>query len=305
MNCAKHTDLPAVAYCRVCGKAVCAECKRELQGAIYCEQCVAGRAAQPAVPPPPPLSTRPTAPTPPIDANPGLAAFLGFIPGVGAMYNGQFAKGFAHVIIFASLIWLSDHVSGIFGFGIAAWIFYMVFDAYTTAKARKYGLPLPDSLGINRMLGQMAGQQEAARAERQPANAPPSGAATPGAQPEAPPPGAPSATQAGFVAQQGAYYSGPSGTYYSGAQGQYAYAPPAPRQRADRGPVGALILIALGGLFLLGNLGFLHVNWDRFWPVILIVIGVAIFLRRFSNGKPPAAAPPAGDAAPPPEKKAE
>jgi len=28
---------------------------------------------------------------------------------VGAFYNGQFLKGFAHVIIFATLIWMSDH----------------------------------------------------------------------------------------------------------------------------------------------------------------------------------------------------
>ena len=48
---------------------------------------------------------------------PGVAAILGFIPGVGAMYNGEFAKGFIHVLIFATLIWMTDHISGIFGIG--------------------------------------------------------------------------------------------------------------------------------------------------------------------------------------------
>ena len=33
--------------------------------------------------------------------NPGLAALLGLIPGVGAMYNGQYAKGVIHLIVFA------------------------------------------------------------------------------------------------------------------------------------------------------------------------------------------------------------
>ena len=36
--------------------------------------------------------------------SPGVAMLLGFIPGVGAMYNGQFVKGFVHVIIFVMLI---------------------------------------------------------------------------------------------------------------------------------------------------------------------------------------------------------
>ena len=45
----------------------------------------------------------------------GWPGLLGFIPGVGAMYNGQFAKGVVHLIVFAVLVSLSDHVSGVFG----------------------------------------------------------------------------------------------------------------------------------------------------------------------------------------------
>jgi len=33
------------------------------------------------------------------DVSPGLALFLGLIPGVGAIYNGQYAKGMVHAII--------------------------------------------------------------------------------------------------------------------------------------------------------------------------------------------------------------
>ena len=39
--------------------------------------------------------------------NPVAAAVLGLIPGVGAMYNGQFFKGLIHVVIFAVLISIS------------------------------------------------------------------------------------------------------------------------------------------------------------------------------------------------------
>jgi hypothetical protein len=69
------------------------------------------------------------------------------------MFNGQFAKALVHVGIFVLLIKLAADVEGLFGLGIAAWIFYMAFDAYHTAKARQMGLPAPDFLGINRLFG--------------------------------------------------------------------------------------------------------------------------------------------------------
>jgi TM2 domain-containing membrane protein YozV len=91
--------------------------------------------------PPKPFSTS--------EPSPAVAALLGFIPGVGAMYNGQFAKGLVHLAIFAVLISLSDNVNGIFGLFSAGWIFYMAFEAYHTAVARRDGLPLPNAFGFN------------------------------------------------------------------------------------------------------------------------------------------------------------
>ena len=67
---------------------------------------------------------------------PGLALALGFIPGVGAIYNGQFMKAIVQVLIFGSIIGLSDRMPGpmdaIFGMGAAAFYFYMVIDSYRT-----------------------------------------------------------------------------------------------------------------------------------------------------------------------------
>ncbi len=80
-----------------------------------------------------------------------MAAILGFIPGVGAMYNGEFAKGFVHVVIFATLIWMADNVSGLFGLAIAAFVIYMPIEAYKTARAREMGLPAPDPFGFNNL----------------------------------------------------------------------------------------------------------------------------------------------------------
>ncbi len=120
-------------------------------------QPVSGAAGTPfpgsGTPPPnypgPQYAPGPAAPLPGAP-NPALAAVLGFIPGVGAMYNGQFAKGIAHIAIFAVFSTLSEHTGGsIFGLLVAGWIFYMVFEAYQTARARRNGWPLPDPFGLN------------------------------------------------------------------------------------------------------------------------------------------------------------
>ena len=48
MKCAVHTDVDATGYCRNCGKALCPQCTREVRGALYCEECLAGMLAAPA-----------------------------------------------------------------------------------------------------------------------------------------------------------------------------------------------------------------------------------------------------------------
>jgi hypothetical protein len=52
----------------------------------------------------------------------------------------------------------------------------------------------------------------------------------------------------------------------------------------SRAPVGPIILIALGILFLFNTMGWLHFWWlHRTWPVILIVLGVWLFIKRSSH----------------------
>ena len=43
MNCANHPDVEKVAFCRTCGKPLCANCTRSVHGVIYCETCLAAR----------------------------------------------------------------------------------------------------------------------------------------------------------------------------------------------------------------------------------------------------------------------
>jgi len=49
------------------------------------------------------------------------------------------------------------------------------------------------------------------------------------------------------------------------------------------GKVGGGILIAVGGLLLSSNLGYLSVGWGDFWPLVLIAIGVLMLTSRLSG----------------------
>ena len=52
----------------------------------------------------------------------------------------------------------------------------------------------------------------------------------------------------------------------------------------SRAPVGAAVLIILGVLFLLDNLGIFEFHWvGRMWPLILVVIGGWLFYKRWNR----------------------
>jgi hypothetical protein len=154
MNCANHPQNPVAKYCRTCGKPLCTSCVREVLGIAYCENCLAERVtgAAPASP-----YTAPAGPMPATSGpNPGLAGILGAIPfGVGAVYNGQYAKGLAHLVIFILLVVGASHfhdpLDTICGLGIAAFVFYQIIVAVKTAKAINAGQPAPDPLGLGTM----------------------------------------------------------------------------------------------------------------------------------------------------------
>ena len=138
MNCYLHADVEAGAYCRSCGRPLCASCLRLAEGTVYCEEHAP--VAAPAVAP---AAGRAGG------VSPGLAFILGFIPGVGAIYNGQYVKGLVHVVILGTLISIleSNAVGGfepLFGLLTALWFFYMAFEAYHTAGKRLRGEPVDE-----------------------------------------------------------------------------------------------------------------------------------------------------------------
>jgi len=343
MDCVNHPGVNATAYCQSCGRGLCAACvRRGTGGQILCESCWTAWQAVRA----------PFVPAQPGVPNPGLATFLGFIPGVGAMYNGQFLKGFIHVIIFAVLVSMTDHF-GIFGLFVAAWVFYQVFDAHQTAKARRDGLPLPDPLGLNELSNWLhAGFQTDYRRTQPPPPPPmppaagPAPAAGPGA---AGGPAGPEPPAAGFVPPAASAYQGPhSNPYQSGYQpppftpppygtpfggappvaGFTAGAPPVPPAAGfaagappippippvppvppvywrRREPIAAIVLIAMGLLFLMGQLSGRVLEYS--WPVLLIGLGAWLIFRRMHDGNPlgaPTAPAPPAAPTPPAETQA-
>jgi TM2 domain-containing membrane protein YozV len=294
MDCVNHPGVVATAFCQNCGKALCVNCVRTAPGGqVLCEPCFAGWQTYQQ-----PFVAMPTG-----SPNPAAAAVLGLIPGVGAMYNGQFFKGLIHVVIFAVLVSMA-HVSEIFGIFIPAWILYQAFEAFHTAKALRDGLPIPDPLGLNEVGNWLHLGKQPPYPGQPPYSQPPPGQ-SPYAQPapgQQPNPGA---------------YSNPTGpgpippppgawqTPYPGSGWQNPYQPPYPPSGGTvdpnappqplppdpsaywkpvfgpgKAPVGAIILIALGALFLLGQLDIFNGRLIEFsWPIFLIGLGVWLVVR--------------------------
>ena len=159
MNCAVHADTEASGYCRNCGKAMCAACSHRVRDVLYCEDCLAQHVGLPTAAPAPgalpvvPADRGEFAPSIPAarkqNGAPVVAFLLGFIPGLGAVYNGEYNKAIIHVVVFGALILgiASDLGEGIQGFLIFALVvapFYMAIDAMRSAKAKATGQPLAD-----------------------------------------------------------------------------------------------------------------------------------------------------------------
>jgi hypothetical protein len=151
-----NDSTPPAAFCQNCGKPLDKESARVVGASVFCEPCLSARVhgnpggvpsgAQGYSP-----WTNPVWPTGGIGSatpNPRLATLLGFIPGVGAMYNEQYAKGIVHLIVFAVLVSLVD-ANGIFLLFVFGWVFYMAFEARHTAIARRDGTQLPNPFGLN------------------------------------------------------------------------------------------------------------------------------------------------------------
>ena len=129
MNCVYHAEAPNVAFCIHCGQPLCNDCIRKVQGSVYCEKCLGEIVGD---------KTTKKEIHDVAGHNPGAAFALGLIPGVGAIYNGEFVKAAVHILIFGTLVSLADATdAALFSLAAAAFYFYMPFEAYYTAKKRQ------------------------------------------------------------------------------------------------------------------------------------------------------------------------
>jgi LiaI-LiaF-like transmembrane region/B-box zinc finger len=161
MKCAVHPDVEASGFCRNCGKPMCPACVRPVRDVLYCEECLAKvvglHTPQPAtsiegtgVPAGgAPLSA---AGVPgPASGSPVLAFILGLIPGLGAIYNGEYNKALLHIIIFAGIILgltleLGGGAEALLICAICVFPLYMAIDAVRSLKARQTGVAYQDPL---------------------------------------------------------------------------------------------------------------------------------------------------------------
>ncbi len=309
---------PVVAYCQQCGRALTSASQRRVGTSTLCEPCAAVRLAQPAGWTPVNAEGATSYPGEMASAgasgepNPALAGFLGLIPGVGSMYNGQYAKGVIHLIVFVVLVSLADNLNWVFWWFVWGWVFYQAFEAYHTALARRDGQPLPDPFGWNEV-GERLGVDRnwphgapgsAPRRPAAPVSAAPvppagtgyaytpartsAGAAEPFSAQAAysTGPGTPSASMppASFMASAGAvpFTEVPYASTYTGGVSP-SIAQPGFAVGSRRFPAGAAWLIGLGVLFLLGNI---LPEWriSGRWLVPLLLAAVALWTggRRLS-----------------------
>jgi len=201
-----NLSLPIVGYCRATGKALTTEDAVTIKGVLYSKE-YAGQTKLTEDASSPYAEPMVSVPRNVSDVSPGWAFVLGLIPGVGAIYNQQYAKGLFHIIVFAALISIIDRpgMDGPFlGFLLAGWYFYMPFEAYHTAQKRQRGEVVDEMSGLVNL---------------------------------------------------------PTGM--------------------KKLPVGPFLLIGLGFVFLLDNLGLLRIDeLLRFWPVLMIAAGVILLMQR-------------------------
>jgi len=241
MNCATHSDQAAVAFCRTCGKPLCNQCTRDVRGVIYCESCLAARMEGAAAAPGTPYVPPPPPPPPP-NVYPPIGGPGAYVP-PPPMNTGP--NPTVAGILGALPIGLGAVYCGQYAKGLAHLGIVVLCIIGLSADLPWY---VKMTLGI--FLGffwvyQIVDAVRTARAIQT---------------------GQPSPDPFGLQQMFGT----------SGA------APTASGEKSEtRVPVAAAVLIGLGVLFLLHTVGLFSFDFDRFWPLILIFLGVWLFAKQW------------------------
>ncbi len=197
MKCSYHPTVDSLNSCHTCSRLLCEACSHQIRGNYYCQDClIKGAEWSSAV-----RDLR----SPKESAK--RAALLAFIPGMGAIYNGQYLKAVAFLVTFFSLSYAGSEIHCVFGWGAFCFYVFMIFDAYQTAEV----------IQRQRIKGEASGS----------------------------------------------------------------------RIPADMtSPVWGFLLIVLGLLLTLANFEIITAErFRKFWPLVVIIIGLYLIYRGLSSGK--------------------
>ena len=163
MECAIHPGVEVVSFCSNCGTPLCQICQLISGSKTICPKCPQSTASQsePIIRSPLRVANH-TATTPEAIryansarashieqgyayCSPGVSLALGFIPGVGAICNGEYWKAFLQVLIFSSLISLgrstdSEDAIPVLRLMAVLMYMYMPLEAYHVARKRVMAL---------------------------------------------------------------------------------------------------------------------------------------------------------------------
>ena len=248
MNCANHSEQAAVAFCRTCGKPLCNQCTRDVRGVIYCESCLAARlegAPAPGtgtIPPQSPYTAVPPTPPPQTGYQQFMDQGLGLKVGPGPVSGPNPT--------------VAGILAGFFPFGVGAvycsqyakglsHLVIMVLLIIGVSSDVPWYMHMVLGIGIGFFYVYQI--IDAARTAR--------------------------------ALQLGEPVPDPFGL---GSMFGSTPAPTAtvPGTRSEtQVPVAAVVLIGLGVLFLI-NTAF-DFSLHRYWPVILIVLGVYLFAKHW------------------------
>lgn len=125
MKCSYHPTVDSQEFCGTCSKALCSDCSHQIKGKVYCQDCLVRGAEWAAAVKDLRIPT---------DA-PKRAAALSLIPGMGAVYNGDYLKAITQFAVFSALVIMGEHFDGVFGFGSFVFLIFTMFDSYRSAEA--------------------------------------------------------------------------------------------------------------------------------------------------------------------------
>jgi hypothetical protein len=246
MNCGEHSETAAVAFCRTCGKPLCQNCTRDVRGVIYCEACLAARldgtTPAPGYAPPQPGYTQVPG-VPPPQAPPPQTGYQQFMDqGLGLKVAPGPASGPNPAVAGILAGFFPIGVGAVYTGQFAKGLAHLVI-AVLLILGVSSDLPWPVITMLAIGMGFFYFYQiiDAIRTAK--------------------------AIQTGQPAPDP---FGLAQTFGGGETFDVA-----------KVPTGAAVLIGLGILFLLHTVGLFEFGIDRFWPLILIGLGVWLFAKHW------------------------